>query len=632
MNGKVKVYHYEECFAKGTLIKTTDGNVPIETIKKGVSVENVNGTDVVEKVFENKIPLDRVIKLKMSNGSTTYCSKDHLFLTESGWIKAINLDKHEFLCFPEHITLNTNLQEGHKNEMQILSKRIHTFKKDFGVLFAKLCGTLQADTKSETSIYNSLQNMRDRFSEFCYKCEILSRLQNWILQNMWNGFSKKPRKESEILFTKMCGNMENETTPFQRKNSYKRSPKKNIKGSYSIQQNKEGKNFSIKKFRSYVQKQSIMDSRSCRKRKTNKTNKWNFTNAFTKSWRKWLLYERTNNPLFCFGMAYGGSYKNSGSSSFRTKTSMVQRKQVSNVLQSGCRKQRTENSHRNRRTGTQIERTFLKRQKERKEVERIRVESIEVYQPEHNDKSFSSIIGNKERNQGHITFYDLQIEKHPSYMANGCVVHNCHQLTIPTQELLLDSTEEPPDFVYFIFCTTEPDKLKKSFKRRGWQGETQKLVKNEMTSLIKSVLKEEIEDANEFPKEVIDKIILSSDGSAGQALKLLDSVIDMDDLSQAIVMIDTSVKEEASIIDVCRLLSNQNKSGESKWRALQILLTNIDTEPEVIRKAVLTYLGKVMLNNSSSVISETIKLFSNSFMYSYKAGLINACYLSCKLK
>jgi hypothetical protein len=152
-----------------------------------------------------------------------------------------------------------------------------------------------------------------------------------------------------------------------------------------------------------------------------------------------------------------------------------------------------------------------------------------------------------------------------------------------------------------------------------------------MTSLIKSVLNKEIEDANEFPKEVIDKIILSSDGSAGQALKLLDSVIDMEDLSQAIVMIDNSVKEEASIIDVCRLLANQNKSGESKWKALQTLLTNIDTEPEVIRKAVLTYLGKVMLNNSSSIISETIKLFSSSFMYSYKAGLINACYMTCKL-
>jgi len=228
------------------------------------------------------------------------------------------------------------------------------------------------------------------------------------------------------------------------------------------------------------------------------------------------------------------------------------------------------------------------------------------------------------------------LENMSLYPMNGPVkiyhYEESHQLTGPTQELLLDETEEPPDFVYFIFCTTEPTKLKKSFKRRGWQGETKSLTRGEMTSLIKSVLNKELEDAESFPRDIIDKVVASSEGSSGQALKLLDSVIDMEDLSQAIDMIDGSIKEEASMIDICRTLIDKQMTGSKKWKVIQKLLTNMDTEPEVVRKAILTYLGKVMLNNSSPVLSDMIVLFSDSFIYSYKAGLINSCYMACELE
>ena len=66
------------------------------------------------------------------------------------------------------------------------------------------------------------------------------------------------------------------------------------------------------------------------------------------------------------------------------------------------------------------------RQKEREQTKRIKVVDIEVYQRGYNDRSFSSIISNKERNQGFVEFYDLEIEGEHTYFVENLLVHNCH--------------------------------------------------------------------------------------------------------------------------------------------------------------------------------------------------------------
>ena len=61
----------------------------------------------------------------------------------------------------------------------------------------------------------------------------------------------------------------------------------------------------------------------------------------------------------------------------------------------------------------------------------------------------------------------------------------CHQLTGPAQEAFLKDTEDPPDHVYFIFSTTEPEKMKVTFKRRGHQGEVKPLITSQILKLLK---------------------------------------------------------------------------------------------------------------------------------------------------
>ena len=222
------------------------------------------------------------------------------------------------------------------------------------------------------------------------------------------------------------------------------------------------------------------------------------------------------------------------------------------------------------------------------------------------------------------------------------VFDECHQLTRQAQEALLKDTEEPPPHVYFIFCTTEPEKLQVTFKRRGFQGQVEKLIRNEVIQLMKEVLESEIAEAEDakdtkqaeklkqFPGKLLSKIATLSEGSPGQALKLLDQVVNMD-YAKAEVSIHTIFGDEASTLDIGRTLVDDRIKWETKWLKIQKLIDTIQVEPEIIRKGVLTYLYKVfVLPPPREDIAEMITLLSESTFYSYKAGLAAQLFYACK--
>jgi hypothetical protein len=67
------------------------------------------------------------------------------------------------------------------------------------------------------------------------------------------------------------------------------------------------------------------------------------------------------------------------------------------------------------------------------------------------------------------------------------------------------------------------------------------------------------------------------------------------------------------------------------WEKIAVILKKIDEEPEKIRYAVLSYMTKVLLDKASDRIANIIDLFSESWIYSGKAGMINSCYLVSKI-
>lgn len=204
----------------------------------------------------------------------------------------------------------------------------------------------------------------------------------------------------------------------------------------------------------------------------------------------------------------------------------------------------------------------------------------------------------------------------------------CHQLTQPAQEAFLKDTEEPPSHVYFIFCTTEPEKMKQTFKRRAFIGEVKPLTRSEIMGLLRSTI--EKEQINDYPQKVLQKIAKACDGSPGMALNLLDSVIDITDDELAFKAIEEQTISEAGLNDLCHILLDNRTGFNHKWEEVRKILRVLPGEPEAIRRGILTYMTKVALgDNPDPAAMDIMMLFMESFFYSGKAGLITACHLAC---
>lgn len=209
-----------------------------------------------------------------------------------------------------------------------------------------------------------------------------------------------------------------------------------------------------------------------------------------------------------------------------------------------------------------------------------------------------------------------------------------HQLTSTSQEALLKGLEEPPSHVHFIVCTTNPEALKDTFKRRCHIYEVAPLKSSELISHMKTIIR--AEKLKTFPDEIIDRIIELSNGSPGIALKNLDMVIDMgDDIERAVETLKSSGTTEAEVIDICRCLVNFSMSDSSRWVRIRKLLSQFRGDGESARRPILGYLAKCLLGSKIGANADAIEYMmselGSNFYDNGKSGLIAACYACCKL-
>jgi len=207
------------------------------------------------------------------------------------------------------------------------------------------------------------------------------------------------------------------------------------------------------------------------------------------------------------------------------------------------------------------------------------------------------------------------------------------QITGPALEAMLKLLEEPPKHVHFALCTSDPASIRpntlKALRRRCHECELKPLMRSQIVKLLKSVCKKE---DIEYPVSVLRKIAKSCWGSAGQALSMLDSVIDIEDESKAEEAIENLVVSESSIVEICKLLIDNKLSAINKWHNIKKLLKTLKNDPENIRYAILGYLNAVMLNQDKGLpikLAAIISCFTDSFMYTGKAGVTLGCFYAC---
>jgi DNA polymerase-3 subunit gamma/tau len=202
-----------------------------------------------------------------------------------------------------------------------------------------------------------------------------------------------------------------------------------------------------------------------------------------------------------------------------------------------------------------------------------------------------------------------------------------HMVTGAAANAILKILEDCPNHVYFVLCTTEPEKLLPTIKNRCTTYQTSLLTEAQLKKLLLFVLKKE--GIGDFSEVVLKEIIKSAEGCPRQALVMLDAVVDIEDEKEAIATISVANTGESEVIDICRAIVKGVRWRDIKTKVKEVLLK---TEPEKLRLAILGYCTAVMLNrDDNDLLSEIIDLFSENTYSSGKAGIVNAIYLACKL-
>lgn len=203
------------------------------------------------------------------------------------------------------------------------------------------------------------------------------------------------------------------------------------------------------------------------------------------------------------------------------------------------------------------------------------------------------------------------------------MLDEAHELTGNAQDALLKILEDTPKGIFFFLGTTNPEKLKPAVISRCTIVSVNYCTSKEIKNLVKEVISKETED--EFPDDVINEIVKASMGTPRDALKILDSVIEMDDYDEMIECIQNMVITggDAEIADLCRLLLNYKQTS---WKEASAVLKTIKGNAENTRRGIINYMNKVLLNSGNSLAFDIINEFRDNYYDCGMAGLTADCY------
>lgn len=573
LSGKCRIWVIDECFDKNTLIETENGAVPIAQIQTGNIVKNAVGCGVVEKVFKNKIPLNRLAKLTFDDGRELFTTVDHELLTKDKWefaASSLGACVLSMRCY--------TIQ--HENSMCLL-QRTQTKTLD-GMLFQKLRRQIKATKVGQRANRNS------------------------HLSRMLNRIHSKKIKPQALLQSQVCQTTGLQETRVQRENSQRYSTGENTNHQQSIRTNATGERNCSPNGRKVEEIQPSGDSRNNSQSEGNQNSQRDTTYLAWEEGGKRTIY---NTPTYTMESLGPQRLGNGICNQNRHETPHSVCLQIRHCLPF------TSIKHRSR--WTQVEKDFVKRQKEDKNTCEIRVVRVEVYQPGNNDRSFEGVVDNKEKNQGFAEFYDLQVSNHPSYFANGVPVHNCHGLTGDAQNAILKLLEDTPSQAYFILLSTDPNKLKKAIQTRCTHLQLRSLPEATMLQMLRDVCKR---DKIKLHKATAEQIVQVAAGSARQALVLLDQCCTTDDEDEQIEIVGRASAEIPAYNLFKELI------GKPNWGRVSTILKSIDGEPESIRRMILACARTALLGNGGAKANKILVAFSENYFDTGAAGLAASCW------
>jgi len=208
------------------------------------------------------------------------------------------------------------------------------------------------------------------------------------------------------------------------------------------------------------------------------------------------------------------------------------------------------------------------------------------------------------------------------------LIDECHKMTNDAQSALLKILEDTPDHVYFILCTTDPQKLLPTIKGRCSSFEVHPLNETQMYGLLRKVVKFE---GKEIDKIVYDQIIQDSLGQSRNALQILEQVLHVP-VEQQLEIAKKSAEKQSQVIELCRVLTKPNVDWKEVRSILSGLKESKEEDAEGVRRAVLGYCQAILLKQNNDTVAGTLEAFIDPFYNTGFPGLVYACYRVCNCK
>lgn len=207
------------------------------------------------------------------------------------------------------------------------------------------------------------------------------------------------------------------------------------------------------------------------------------------------------------------------------------------------------------------------------------------------------------------------------------ILNEAHMATKEFQNAVLEVLEEPPKDVYFIICTTDPQNLLPTVRSRCALKDSpvRKPRRNELIKHLKMIAKKE--GRKDLPKNTFSRIVKIADGVPREALIALDTIIDVEDNDAIDDILTKFSLEQNAAVDLARAFVKSPNWAEVK----EVLLKLQKEEPEKIRRVVLDYLGKVLLDKGEAHIAYIMENFREPTYSIGFAGIVLASYMSLNL-
>lgn len=168
------------------------------------------------------------------------------------------------------------------------------------------------------------------------------------------------------------------------------------------------------------------------------------------------------------------------------------------------------------------------------------------------------------------------------------ILDEAHMLTKQAWTSLLKTIEEPPEHVFFFFCTTEASKVPTNIQTRCLAYHLRQVPREDILDLLDEVCEEE---GIRTPGKILQQIAAACEGSPRQALVMLAKLQEVDDPEEAARLLETP-SDNKEVIDLCRMLIK----GDLRWDRMVSTIKELpEMSPESIRIIVISYLNACLM-------------------------------------